>query len=93
MSGYTRRMASRHPRVQVPVDAAVAQAIEEGRRVIGPAAPASQILRTLALRGAEGLASDRAAEQAGREFLVSVADGTSGLELDALRTARDRAWR
>lgn len=61
--------------------------------MIGDAAPASQVLRTLALRGAEGLESDRAAERAGREFLVSVADGTSGLDLEALRTARDRAWR
>ena len=86
-------MASRHLRVQVPVDAAVANAIAVGRRVIGQAAPASQVLRTLALRGAQGLESDRAAQQAGREFLVSVADGTSGLDLEALRTARDRAWR
>jgi hypothetical protein len=86
-------MASRHPRVQVPVDAAVANAIAEGRRLIGQAAPASQVLRTLALRGAEGLESDHEAQRAGREFLVSVADGTSGLDLEALRTARDRAWR
>jgi hypothetical protein len=28
-----------------------------------------------------------------RNFLISVADGTSGLDLDSLRTVRDRAWR
>jgi hypothetical protein len=86
-------MASRHPRVQVPVDPEVAQAIARGRRVTGAAAPASQVLRALALRGAEALAADDDAERAGREFLVSVAAGTSGLELESLRTARDRAWR
>lgn len=26
-------------------------------------------------------------------FLISVADGTSGLDLNGLRTVRDRAWR
>lgn len=61
--------------------------------MIGHAAPASQVLRTLALRGAEGLESDREAQRAGRDFLVSVADGSSGLDLEVLRTARDRAWR
>jgi len=29
----------------------------------------------------------------GRDFLISVARGTSGLDLDRLRTVRDRAWR
>jgi len=29
----------------------------------------------------------------GRDFLISVARGTSGLDLHRLRTVRDRAWR
>lgn len=29
----------------------------------------------------------------GRDFLLSVAHGSSGLHLDRLRTVRDRAWR
>ncbi len=86
-------MASRHPRVQVPVDPEVAHAIAEGRRLVGEGAPASQILRALVLRGAQGLEADHEAQRAGREFLVSVADGASGLDLDALRTVRERAWR
>lgn len=86
-------MASRHPRVQVPVDPQVADAIACGRRVVGDDAPASQVLRRLALRGAEALAADADADLAAREFLASVAEGTSGLDLDGLRTARDRAWR
>ena len=75
------------------MDADVARAISSGRRLVGDDMPASQVLRTLALRGAEALSADREAEQAAREFLVSVADGTSGIDLDALRTTRDRAWR
>lgn len=91
--GYTSPVASRHPRVQVPVDADVAEAIRRGRRIIGDDAPASQVLRTLALRGADALEADAGAERAAHDFLVSVADGSSGLDLARLRTARDRAWR
>jgi hypothetical protein len=86
-------MSSRHPRVQVPVDPVVADAIVRGRRLIGDDVPASQVLRALALRGAEALEADAGAERSARDFLVSVAAGTSGLDLAALRTARDRAWR
>jgi hypothetical protein len=85
-------VASRHPRVQVPVDPEVAEAIDRGRRVVGPDAPASQVLRALALRGAAALESDADAGTAAREFLLSVASGTSGLDLAGLRTVRDRAW-
>ena len=87
-------MASRNRRIQVPVDAEVADAIERGRRVTGQA-PASQVLRTLALRGADAMErdADADADAAAREFLVSVARGTSGLDLDSLRTVRERAWR
>jgi hypothetical protein len=74
----------------VPVDPEVAEAIERGRRVVGRDAPASRVLRALVLRGAAAMESD---EAVAREFLLSVADGTSGLDLDALRTVRDRAWR
>ena len=91
--GYTCRVASRHPRVQVPVDPHVADAISRGRRVLGDDAPASQVLRTLALRGADALDADLGAERSACDFLVSIADGTSGLDLARLRTARDRAWR
>lgn len=31
--------------------------------------------------------------QDGLDFLISVADGDSGLDLESLRTVRDRAWR
>ncbi|MHB1539348.1 MAG: hypothetical protein ACYCUM_10910 [Solirubrobacteraceae bacterium] len=36
---------------------------------------------------------DTAATARGRDFLVSVAHGASGLDLARLRTVRDRAWR
>lgn len=75
------------------MDADVARAISSGRRLVGDDMPTSQVLRTLALRGAQALRADREAEQAAQDFLVSVAEGTSGIDLDALRTTRDRAWR
>lgn len=37
-------------------------------------------------------ATDAQADR-GRDFLISVAHGTSGLDLKRLRTVRDRAWR
>ena len=43
--------------------------------------------------GAAALEQDRQAEGSAREFLISVADGTSGLDLERLRSVRDRAWR
>lgn len=48
------------------------------------------IVEIMASRSENGSAS--AAGRA-RNFLISVADGTSGLDLDSLRTVRDRAWR
>lgn len=87
------RVASRHPRIQVPRDPEVQRAIERGRALTGPRAPASQVVRALALRGAAALDADREAEEKAHEFLVSAAEGRSGLDLESLRTVRDRAWR
>jgi len=53
----------------------------------------SQVIHDLAVRGAAALEEDHDAQERARNFLVSVADGTSGLDLEALRTVRDRAWR
>lgn len=38
-------------------------------------------------------AHDNSATGRGRDFLISVAHGAAGLDLDRLRTVRDRAWR
>lgn len=46
----------------------------------------------MALRGAEAFESDEAAERRAADFALSVADGTSGLDLERLRSARERAW-
>jgi hypothetical protein len=86
-------MASRHPRIQVPRDPELEAALRRGRQLVGPAAPASQVVRALALRGAAALEDDRRAAERTRSFLVGVADGSSGLDLHALRSVRDRAWR
>lgn len=85
-------MASRHPRIQVPRDPELQRAITRGREVAGPGAPASQVVRALALRGAAALETDREARRRAEKFAISVAEGTSGLDLERLRTARDRAW-
>ena len=86
-------MATRHPRIQVPGDPELQRAIARGRELTGPGAPASQVVRALALRGAAALEADRGAADRARAFLVSVAEGTSGLDLAGLRDVRDRAWR
>jgi hypothetical protein len=63
------------------------------RAVLGPGAPSSRVVHDLAVRGAAALEQDREAAERAREFLLSVADGSSGLDLEGLRSVRDRAWR
>lgn len=77
----------------MPGDPELQLAIARGRELLGPRAPTSQVVRELAIRGAAALEDDHQAAAAAREFLVSVADGASTLDLSRLRTARDRAWR
>lgn len=86
-------MASRHPRIQVPRDGELDRAIARGRGVLGPGAPSSQVVHALAVRGAEALERDRQAGDRARDFLISVAEGSSGLDLERLRDVRDRTWR
>lgn len=92
LAGTLTPMASRHPRIQLPRDPAVASAIERGRRLAGPGAPSSQVVRALVLRGAEALVEDDRAAERARDFLLDVADGRSGLDLEGLLDVRDRAW-
>lgn len=86
-------MSSRYARIQVPADPELKAAVARGRQVVGASAPASQVVRALALRGAAALDEDDASRKRATEFLVSVAEGASGLDLERLRTVRDRAWR
>lgn len=86
-------MASRHPRIQVPRDPELDRAITRGQALLGADTPASRVVHDLAVRGVAALEEEAAASQAGLDFLIAVADGMSGLDLDALRTVRDRAWR
>jgi hypothetical protein len=86
-------MASRYSRIQVPRDPELQEAIAAGRDHVGPGAPASQVVRALALRGAAALRDDEDAARRSADFLVAVAEGRSGLDLEVLRTARERAWR
>lgn len=82
----------RNDRVQVPRDPALDRAIKRGRAALGPSTPTSKVVRELALRGAEAFEGDEAAQKGAVDFALSVADGTSGLDLDRLRSARERAW-
>jgi hypothetical protein len=50
------------------------------------------VVRALALRGAAALRDDESAARRAADFLVAAAEGRSGLDLEGLRTARDRAW-
>lgn len=86
-------MATRHPRIQVPRDPELDRAIACGRELLGFDAPVSRIVHELALRGVEVAEAEVAQRDAGRAFLTAVAEGRSGLDLDGLRTVRDRAWR
>jgi hypothetical protein len=47
-------------------------------------------VQELALRGAESFEGDEAAERKAVDFALSVANGTSGLDLKRLRSARER---
>lgn len=85
-------LPSRHSRIQVPRDPELQEAIARGRDQVGRDAPASQVVRALALRGAAALRDDECAARRAADFLVAAAEGRSGLDLEGLRTARDRAW-
>ncbi|HSE68795.1 MAG TPA: hypothetical protein VLB12_17510 [Gemmatimonadales bacterium] len=95
-TGYTHFMATqrkpRNKRVQVPRDPALDRAIKRGRTAMGFSTPTSKVVRELALRGAEAFEGDEVAERKAADFALSVADGTSGLDLGRLRSVRERAW-
>lgn len=93
LAGTLRAVSSRHPRIQVPRDPELKQAIDRGRQLVGVNAPASQVVRALALRGAEALSEEHEAERRAQEFMASAAEGNSGIDLESLRTVRHRAWR
>jgi hypothetical protein len=92
VSGHTAPASSRYPRIQVPRDPDLERAIARARDVLG-SAPSSQLVHALAVRGAAAPEQDRQAAERARDFLLSVADGNSGLDLENLRSVRGRAWR
>jgi hypothetical protein len=51
------------------------------------------IVEILASRGTTNRTAQRDARSRARDFLISVANGSSGLDLVRLRSVRDRAWR
>jgi hypothetical protein len=85
-------VSTRYPRIQVPKDPELDRAIARARAVLGLGTPSSRVVHDLAVRGAAALEQDREAGERAREFLLSVANGSSGLDLEGLRSVRDRAW-
>ncbi len=75
-------MATAHPRVQVTVDAELAEALAS---VPTEAKSRSRQIRDLALRGAEAARDDREREDRAIEYLVGIMDGTVDFDFDAAR--------
>lgn len=71
-------MATPHPRIQVTVDAELAEAL---RRIDPHPRSHSRLVRDLALRGAAQIEDERAAQQAACELLLAVADGDERYDL------------
>jgi len=61
--------------------------------VLRAGTPSSQVVHTLAARGAAALDQDRSSAGARPRVPAQLAEGASGLDLDSLRTAREGAWR
>ena len=74
-------MATSHPRIQVTVDAELAEAL---RRIDPQPRSHSRLLRDLALRGAASIEDERAAQQEAQELLLSIADGDERHDLGAV---------
>lgn len=87
-----RKRKQRNDCVQILLDPALHRAIKRGRAGMGPSTSTSEVVRELALRGAEALEGDEVAERNAVDFALSVAEGTSGLDLERLRSIRERAW-
>jgi hypothetical protein len=79
-------MATKHPRVQVTIDPALAEAMAA---VDAKPKSKSKLIRDLALRGAEVAEEDRLKREQAKEFFLKVASGEIDLDLDAAREAHE----
>ena len=82
---YTDSIATRHPRVQVTVDPALAEALAAVD--LHPKSK-SRLIRDLALRGAEAAAEEKQRHDEATETLLKIARGE--IELDF--TGAQEAW-
>ncbi len=79
-------MPTKHPRVQVTVDAELAQALNE----LGPGPTSrSQRIRDLALRGADARRKELRQRQEAVEYLMRIAQGEVDLDFEAVRQVHD----
>jgi len=78
---YTQHIASKHPRVQVTVDPALAEAMAA---VDAHPKSRSRLIRDLALRGAGVAEEDRRRRDEAKEYFRKVASGEIYYDFDAL---------
>ena len=79
-------MAAKHPRVQVTVDPQLSEAMA----AIEPRPQSkSQLIRKLALRGAEVALEERQGREQAKEFFREVASGEIDLDLTGAREAHE----
>ncbi len=85
-SGTLDSVATKNPRVQVTVDAALAAALAE----VDPSPKSkSRLIRDLALRGAEVAAEDLIRREEAKEFFLKVARGEIEVDLEAARQVHE----
>lgn len=84
-------MPTKHPRINVTKDTALAAALARVRPVIGDV-PEATIVRDLAIRGAEALVEDETARAEAIEALVVWSTGDA-IDRETLLTIDTAAWR
>jgi hypothetical protein len=90
-------MATRHHRIQVTEDPALAAALRAAAPHLPNGLPRSQQIRELAIAGARHLAGEPASEAKRQELLEQLAGTfeqpeTAGIDWDLLREGKHRAW-
>jgi predicted Zn-dependent protease len=87
-------MPTKHPRIPVTKDPALAEALARVERYFD-GAPAARIVHDLAIKGAEALVEEQRRHDEAIERLIawSTRRGPDALDWEVLARARDEAWR
>jgi len=95
---YTLSVPTRHPRIQVTEDPELARALRSAAAHLPAGLSRSRQVRELAIAGARHLADTPQTERKRRSLLERLAESfdepaTAGIDWDALRDGKRRAWR